>query len=218
MINAIAPSLLSANKEKLGDEIKLIESLGAEYVHWDIMDGVFVPNTSYSAEQVQQFSKIHKMINDVHIMVQDPKNVAPQFVISGADIVTFHIEAVNFSFNLVNEIIDNLHASNCKAGLSIKPNTKVKTVLPFLEKLDLILVMSVEPGKGGQKFIPSALKKIKKLRKYIDKNHINCLIEVDGGVNGETGKMCREAGADILVAGSYLFGHDDIKERMESLR
>ena len=217
MSNFVAPSLLSADKNNLENEIKKVESLGAEYLHWDVMDGIFVPNTSYSDDDVKKFAKSHKMVNDVHIMVSDPKNVAPLFVKAGADIVTFHYEAVE-CLVCAGKIIDALHASNCKAGISIKPNTKVKAILPILDKVELVLVMSVEPGKGGQKFMPNALKKIKKLRHYIDKNQLNCLIEVDGGINKETGKLCRDAGADILVAGSYLFGHDDIKERIESLR
>lgn len=213
----VAPSLLSADKNHLEEEIKKVESLGAEYLHWDVMDGIFVPNTSYTEEDVKKYAKCHTMVNDVHIMVADPKKVAPLFVASGADIVTFHYEAVE-CLVCAGKIIDALHASNCKAGISIKPNTKVKAILPILDKVDLVLVMSVEPGKGGQKFIPNALKKIKKLRHYIDKNKLNCLIEVDGGINGETAPKCRKAGADILVAGSYLFGHDDIKERIETLR
>ena len=218
MKHYVAPSLLAANKEKLGEEIKLVESLGAEYLHWDVMDGKFVPNTSYTTDDVRRFAKAHKMVNDVHIMVVDPEVEGPEFVAAGADLVTFHIEAVDFNKSKILNIIDDLHKRGCKAGLSLKPNTKVEEVLPYLEHLDLILVMSVEPGLGGQKFIPNALDKIKVLREYIDKHHLACLIEVDGGVNGETGKLCREAGADILVAGSYLFGHDDIAERIKLLK
>ncbi len=218
MKNLISPSLLAADKTRLGEEIKLVESLGAEYIHWDVMDGKFVPNKSYTSEQVREFAKTHKMVNDVHIMVVDPEIEGPEFIDAGADLVTFHIEAVDFDKAKVTAIIDDFHRRGCKAGLSLKPNTKVESVLPYLDKLELILVMSVEPGLGGQKFIPSALEKIKVLREYIDSHHLNCLIEVDGGVNGETGKLCREAGADILVAGSYLFGHEDIAERIKTLR
>ncbi len=157
------------------------------------------------------------MVNDVHIMVSDPAIEAPLFVSCGADLVTFHIEAVS-SLDEANKIIDKLHSLNCKAGISIKPATGVDSIISLLPKLDLVLVMSVEPGKGGQKFMPEALEKIVELRKIIDKNRLNCLIEVDGGINGETGQMCRKAGADILVAGSYLFGHDDFEERIKTLR
>lgn len=217
MKNYVSPSLLAANKSHLFDEIKTAEEAGAEYIHWDIMDGKFVPNVSFKAVEVKAFSKVHKMVNDVHIMVADPAIEAPLFVGCGANLVTFHIEAVN-SLEEATKIIDKLHSLKCQAGISIKPATKVDAVLPLLEKVDLVLVMSVEPGKGGQKFMPMAVKKIKKLRKFIDKNHLNCLIEVDGGINDKTGKKCRKAGADILVAGSYLFGHDDFAERVGLLR
>ena len=217
MKNIIAPSLLSADKNDLKNEILKVEKLGAEYIHWDVMDGIFVPNKSYTPEQVQEFAKCHKMVNDVHIMVADPKYWAPIFREAGADLVTFHLEAVDCP-KCIAKIVGDLHSHGCKAGISIKPNTKVKEVLPVLEQFDLVLVMSVEPGKGGQAFIPSALKKIKKLRKYIDKHHLNCLIEVDGGINEETAKIAKAAGFDILVAGSYLFGHEDIKERIAKLR
>lgn len=217
MKNIIAPSLLAANKNNLLDEIKLVESLKAEWIHWDIMDGDFVPNTSFSEETVKKYIKSHNMVNDVHIMVSDPVNVSSTFMNMGADIVTFHIEAVSCP-KCIAKIINNLHEHNCKVGISLKPHTKVKEVVPFLDKIDLVLVMSVEPGKGGQSFINSSLRKIKKLRHIIDKNGYNCLIEVDGGINDITGKKCRKAGADVLVAGSYLFGHDDIKERIATLR
>jgi len=218
MKHFISPSLLAANKEKLYDEIKLVESLGATYIHWDVMDGIFVPNVSYKEEDVKKYAKVHNMVNDVHIMVVKPEIVAPRFVDAGADLVTFHIEAINYDKDLANKIIDDLHNRGCKAGISIKPCSSVDDVKDFLKKLDLVLVMSVEPGKGGQKFMPEAIDKIKKLRKIIDDNHYDCLIEVDGGINAETGALCREAGADILVAGSYLYGHDDIKERIEALK
>lgn len=217
MKNYIAPSLLSADKNHLKDEILKVEKLGAEYIHWDIMDGVFVPNKSFEVGAVKDNAKVHKMINDVHIMVADPMKVAPEFIKAGADIVTFHYEALNCPV-CCKKVIDLIHAKGCKAGISIKPKTKVKVLKELVEQVELVLVMSVEPGKGGQAFIPSALGKIRKLRKWIDKNNLNCLIEVDGGINGETGQKCRKAGVDILVAGSYLYGHDDIAERFKTLR
>lgn len=218
MKHFISPSLLAADKTKLLDEIKFVEDLGATYIHWDVMDGIFVPNISYKEEDVKAYADKHHMVNDVHIMVVKPELIAPEFVKAGADIVTFHIEAINYDAKLANKIIDDLHKSGCKAGISIKPCSSVKDIAPFLAKLDLALVMSVEPGKGGQKFMPEALDKIKELRKIIDENHYDCLIEVDGGINAETGPLCRKAGADILVAGSYLYGHDDIKERFEAIK
>ena len=217
MKNYIAPSLLSADKEHLEDEILKVEALGCEYIHWDIMDGIFVPNTAIPLEAVKANAKVHKMVNDVHIMVADPMKVAPEFIEAGADIVTFHFEALECPV-CCKKLIDKIHSLGCKAGISIKPKTNVKVLKELVKYVDLVLIMSVEPGKGGQAFIPSALSKIKKLRKWIDKENLNCLIEVDGGINGETGQKCRKAGVDILVAGSYLYGHDDIKERVESLR
>lgn len=217
MKNYIAPSLLSADKEHLKDEIKKVEALGCEYIHWDIMDGIFVPNKSFPVSAVKENAKCHKMVNDVHIMVADPNKVAPEFIEAGADIVTFHYEALECPV-CCGKLIKKIHELGCKAGISIKPKTNVKVLKELVKKVDLVLVMSVEPGKGGQAFIPSALGKIKKLRKWIDKDNLNCLIEVDGGINAETGAKCRKAGVDILVAGSYLYGHDDTKERVESLR
>ena len=217
MKNYIAPSLLSADKEHLKDEILKVEALGCEFIHWDIMDGIFVPNKSFPVSAVKENAKIHKMVNDVHIMVADPMKVAPEFIEAGADYVTFHFEALACP-KCCKKLIDKIHDLGCKAGISIKPKTNVKVLEELVKYVDLVLVMSVEPGKGGQAFIPSALGKIKKLRKLIDKENLNCLIEVDGGINDVTGQKCRKAGVDILVAGSYLYGHDDIKERVESLR
>ena len=217
MKNYIAPSLLSADKEHLKDEILKVEALGCEFIHWDIMDGIFVPNKSFPVSAVKENAKVHKMVNDVHIMVADPMKVAPEFIEAGADYVTFHFEALECPV-CCKKLIDKIHSLGCKAGISIKPKTNVKVLKELVRHVDLVLVMSVEPGKGGQAFIPSALGKIKKLRKWIDKENLNCLIEVDGGINGETGQKCRKAGVDILVAGSYLYGHDDIKERVDSLR
>ena len=217
MKNYVAPSLLSADKEHLKDEILKVEALGCEFIHWDIMDGIFVPNKSFPVSVVKENAKVHKMVNDVHIMVADPMKVAPEFIEAGADYVTFHFEALECP-KCCKKLIDKIHALGCKAGISIKPKTNVKVLIELVHYVDLVLVMSVEPGKGGQTFIPSALGKIKKLRKWIDKENLNCLIEVDGGINDVTGQKCRKAGVDILVAGSYLYGHDDIKERVESLR
>ena len=191
MKNYIAPSLLSADKEHLKDEIKKVEALGCEYIHWDIMDGIFVPNKSFPVSAVKENAKCHKMVNDVHIMVADPMKVAPEFIEAGADLVTFHYEALECPV-CCGKLIKKIHDLGCKAGISIKPKTNVKVLKELVKQVDLVLVMSVEPGKGGQAFIPSALGKIKKLRKWIDKNNLNCLIEVDGGINAETGAKCRK--------------------------
>ena len=213
----IAPSILSADFKKLGEEIALVESLGAEYLHFDVMDGHFVPNISFGVPVLASISQCHQMINDVHIMISEPKKYIEKFVNAGADIITFHYEACEDQ-DEVQDVIDIIHSFGIKAGMSIKPVTPVEVVEPFLEDLELVLVMSVEPGFGGQSFIPESLDKISYLRKMIDLNGYLCLVEVDGGINEKTAKLCRDAGVDILVAGSYLFGNPDIAERMESLR
>ena len=214
----IAPSILSADFKHLEEEIKLVESLGAEWLHFDVMDGHFVPNISFGQPVLKGIAKCHNMVNDVHIMISDPFKYAPEFIKAGADILTFHYEACT-NDKEVFQVIDLIHDYGAKAGLSIKPNTPIDKVLPFLYSLDLVLIMSVEPGFGGQSFIDSSVSKILRLRDYIDENNIkNVLIEVDGGINEETAKVCKLAGVDVLVAGSYLFGHEDIKERIEKLR
>ena len=213
----IAPSILSADFNNLKEEIKLVESLKAEYLHFDVMDGHFVPNISFGQPVLKCIAHSHSMINDVHIMISEPKRYAKEFIDCGANILTFHYEACK-DIKEVEEVIDIIHSNGAKAGLSVKPNTPVEVIYPVLHKLDLVLVMSVEPGFGGQKFIPSALDKISKVKKIILEKGYQCLVEVDGGINEETAKLCKEAGVDILVAGSYLFGHKDIKERINKIR
>lgn len=217
MKNYVAPSLLAADKNKLFEEIKLAEESGAEYLHFDVMDGKFVPNVSFGLEDLSKISKSHKMINDVHIMIEDPDEHALKYAKAGADIVTFHLEALPCS-GCMAKTIKSLHDYGVKVGVSIKPGTKVNALDPFLKDIDLVLIMSVEPGKGGQPFMRSALRKIKYLRRLIDHQKYHVLIEVDGGINDVTGALARQAGADILVAGTYLFGHDDFKERVNKLR
>lgn len=217
MKNYVAPSLLAANKENLVGEILKVQNAGAEYLHFDVMDGIFVPNTSFGLDDLKAISNKHHMINDVHIMIDNPLEDAYKYANCGADIVTFHYEALKNDHDRLLTI-NSIKKANCKVGMSIKPNTKVDVVLPFLKELDLILIMSVEPGFGGQKFMDDSLNKVILLRKYIDDNNLNVLIEIDGGINAITGQKSRKAGADILVAGTYIFGHSDVKERIDSLR
>lgn len=218
MKTLVAPSLLSADFKCLEKEIKNIENCGADWLHFDVMDGHFVPNISFGLPVLKSIAKCHNMVNDIHIMISDPKTYAPQFIKAGADYVTFHYEACKDDEE-VKEVIDIIHENGGKAGLSIKPKTPTEKVFPFLKDLDLVLVMSVEPGFGGQGFIQDSLGKIFHIKEYMNENNItNCLIEVDGGINGETGRLCVLSGADVLVAGSYLFGKEDAKERITDLK
>lgn len=195
----------------------LAEKCGAKYIHIDVMDGVFVPNvTEFTPDFVSKYHASHGMVNDVHIMVEDPLVLGPIFAKAGADIVTFHLEACEDPEE-VFATIKAIKEAGAKVGISIKPGTPVEALSLFYEEVDLILVMSVEPGKGGQPFIEASTDRIKTIKEEIEKRKLSVLIEVDGGINQNTGALCVNAGADILVAGSYLFGHEDIKDRLEAL-
>ena len=208
----VAPSLLAA--KNILEESKQIENLENIWLHFDVMDGKFVPNTSFSLKDLELISKNTKLYLDVHLMIENPEVYFNDYVINGADLVTIHYEATNDLTSLIKMIRN----TGVKVGVSIKPKTDAEVLFPYLKDLDLVLVMSVEPGFGGQSFLSSALDKISKLRKEIDDNNYNCLIEVDGGINKDTGELCKKAGVDVLVAGSYLFGKEDILDRIEDLK
>ncbi|HOA11467.1 MAG: ribulose-phosphate 3-epimerase [Bacilli bacterium] len=213
----VAPSLLAADFKNLHRELLILQQNKVKYLHFDVMDGHFVPNLSFGIPILEALKPHYKFIYDVHLMVTNPEFIAPKFVEAGADIVTFHLEAMKTGNDVVT-LIKELRLMGVKVGISIKPDTPVEDLAPILKDIDLVLVMSVEPGFGGQSFLRSALHKIEWLDEERKKYKYNYLIEVDGGINAETGALCAEAGADILVAGSYLFGKEDINERIKGLR
>lgn len=211
----IAPSLLSMDFTQTLKQLNEIKESQATWLHFDVMDGHFVPNLSFGPDICKQVRKHSDLFMDVHIMVSDPNYFSDVFIEAGADLITFHLEACQ-SEEEVLSIIKKIHDKGIKVGLTIKPATDVKDLLPFMDKIDLVLIMSVNPGYGGQSFIPSALDKIAFLRQYIDENKLSCLIEVDGGINVETAQWVLDAGVDVLVAGSYIF-KNDIKETINIL-
>lgn len=212
----VAPSLLAVDKNNFKSAIDQVIKLGAKYIHFDVMDEKFIGHTSFSYDDFKKIKPMHHVTNDVHLMVADPYTYAKEYARLGADIITFHYEALKDD-TLRFDCIDAIKKLGVKVGISIKPKTPVEKVLPFLHLVDLVLIMSVEPGLGGQSFMDSALDKIRKCYEYITLNKLKTLIEVDGGINETTGPLCHQAGVDILVAGSYLFNHEDIKERYQKL-
>jgi len=210
----ISPSILSADFSRLGEEIQNIEKAGADYIHLDVMDGSFVPNITIGNEVVKNLRKKTALPFDVHLMINNPDNHIKAFADAGSDIITIHAEA---SIHL-DRSLDLIKSFGKKAGVSIVPSTHEDVLDYVLEKLDLILVMTVNPGFGGQKFLSSQLKKIENLRKKIDKIGKKIELEVDGGINEETSKIVASAGADVLVSGSYIFGSGDYASAIKKLR
>lgn len=199
----IAPSILSADFANLGRDIQNIEQNGADFVHVDVMDGIFVPNISIGIPVVQAIRPVTKLPLDVHLMIDRPIRYVEEFVKAGADFITIHIEADQPQNTL--EALDRIHALGCKAGIVLKPKTPAEAALPYIEKCDMILLMTVEPGFGGQKFMADMMPKVKKIREYVDQMNPGCLVEVDGGVDANTHAICKEHGANVLVAGSAYF-------------
>ena len=210
----IAPSLLSANFACLKQEIDKIEA--AEWIHYDVMDGHFVPNISFGYSILKDISKVTDKYLDVHLMISDPFKYVDNFIASNASLIVFHYEAVEE--NEIDKLIKYIKNNNVDVGIAIKPDTCQDVLKPFLSQLDLVLVMSVEPGFGGQTFNHSAIEKISKLAKLREENNNHYLIEVEGGINESTAKLCRQAGVDVLVAGSYVFNSDDYTKAIESLK
>jgi len=203
MNGIVAPSLLSADFADLRTELLQIEQTRAEWIHLDVMDGHFVPNITFGPPLVKSIRKNTKLFLDTHLMISDPAKYAPEFAKAGSDLITFHSEVCDNSQELV-KIIDNIKKLNKKAGLSIKPMTPVSEIAEVLNLLDLVLVMTVEPGFGGQKFMHDAAEKIREIRELAP----NIDIQVDGGINAETANIAANLGANVLVAGSYVFGDE----------
>ena len=214
-MSIVSPSILSADFSIIHEEVEKMVSSGASFIHLDVMDGKFVPAKTFDASLLDKIKDI-KVIKDTHLMVVSPFKEIEEFSKAGADIITVHVEAFS-NKEEVDNALDLIKSNKVKCGLSLKPNTNVADVVPFLDKVDLVLVMSVEPGKGGQAFLPSSLDKISFFANYKKEHNLNYLIEVDGGINNDTAILTRKAGVDVLVAGSYLYGHDDYKERLKGL-
>ena len=212
----ISPSVLGADFMHFENEIQKIKDAGMKWIHFDVMDGHFVKNVSFGSLFLKRVCKDLDLIKDVHIMIENPLENVEKFAKVGADYLTFHYEACKNDAE-VFEVIDKIHECGMKAGISIKPKTPVTVVYPFLHSLDLVLIMSVEPGRGGQKFIETSLNRIYALKTKINEERVTTLISVDGGVNDITGPDCVKMGVDILVVGQYLFGHDDFSDRVERL-
>lgn len=213
----VAPSLLAANFGNLAWEIAKVENGGASWLHYDVMDGHFVPNISFGYSILGDVKKVTSLPLDVHLMVEDPGDFVEKFIENGADYITFHVESMA-SERQIARLIDYLHIKGVKAGLSIKPDTPVSAIEPYLNKLDLVLVMSVEPGFGGQKFNPVAVEKIARLAELKKEKNYNYVIEVDGGINNETIDQVKDAGVEMVVAGSYVFGSPNYQQAIESLK
>ena len=208
----IAPSILSSNFSKLGEEITTLDNSECDYIHIDVMDGHFVPNLTLGPGIVKSIRPYTKKIFDVHLMINPVMNILPSFIKAGSDIITIHHEISDNVF----DCIDLIKKHNLKVGISIKPNTEAKEIIPYLELIDLILVMTVEPGFGGQKFLASQLKKIKEIKGLISTRNIE--LEVDGGINYITSKQVVEAGANVLVSGSTIFSSKNYNEAILKLR
>ena len=209
----ISPSILGGTFSNMEKVISDLDKSKAEYIHFDVMDGDFVPNLTFGPQFISNLRGFSKKVFDVHLMINRVGKFIDEYIQTGADLITFHIEVDEN----INEIIKAIKSSNIKCGISLKPKTNWEVIKPYIENLDQILVMTVEPGFGGQSFMNDQLEKIKKIREFANSQNIQIDLQVDGGINYETGKLCTEAGANVLVAGSFLFKQDNLTSATNQL-
>lgn len=202
----LSPSMLSIDFTKIGEQLAIIEQAGTPYIHLDVMDGVFVPNISFGIPVIKGIRKASSMVFDTHLMIVEPEKYVEEFRKAGADIINFHLEATENP----QKVIDLIHTTGAKAGITIKPNTPVETVKPYLAHVEMVLIMTVEPGFGGQKFMENQVSKIRQLAEWKKEMNLEYDIQVDGGITQDNVRIVLEAGANVIVAGSAVFGKEDI--------